>query len=408
VSQAVVSFRSVPRILKLFNRQTPFTLGWIPHFTSVINWTLRLGLGMLKQVKPINTPWLAIIDHSIDIGTKKALVVLRVTMDALSKNSGAIQLKDCECIGLAISETVNGESISQELSTIFNQAGIPRAIIKDCDRTLNKGVRLCSEKLKKTLPVIDDTGHVMASILKSQFEKTDDYKQFTSLVSQAGKNLRQTALAFLTPPKLRTKGRFQSVSRLGKWGSKILDVLTRKNDICKEDISKLRKAIPDLEPLEAFINQFAQTSKITSEIMERLKNKGLDPECYRQCCELTEQIENTETKQHIFNWLKKHLDLQQQLTHLPLLVSSDIIESLFGHFKHIIERSPQADMNRTTLLLPVLCGNHDELSITQALNHARHDDLKQWEKTHIPYTMRKKRQDFFSEVKPKTDNICCL
>jgi hypothetical protein len=30
-----------------------------------------LGLGLLKQVKPISTPWLAIIDHPIDIGTKK-------------------------------------------------------------------------------------------------------------------------------------------------------------------------------------------------------------------------------------------------------------------------------------------------------------------------------------------------
>jgi len=71
VTQTVVSYRSIPRILALFNEKTPLTLGWIPHFTSVINWTLRLGLGLLKQVKPISKPWLAIIDHSIDIGTKK-------------------------------------------------------------------------------------------------------------------------------------------------------------------------------------------------------------------------------------------------------------------------------------------------------------------------------------------------
>ncbi|RUM94710.1 MAG: hypothetical protein DSZ28_01765 [Thiothrix sp.] len=71
IVQAVVSYRSVPRILDLFDTKTPLTLGWTPHFTSVINWTLRLGLGMLKQVKPISQPWVAIIDHSIDIGTKK-------------------------------------------------------------------------------------------------------------------------------------------------------------------------------------------------------------------------------------------------------------------------------------------------------------------------------------------------
>ena len=92
VLQSVVSFRSVPRIIELFRERTAYGLQWRPHFTSVINWTLRLGLGLLKQVKPISVPWLAIVDHSIDIGTKKALVVLRVTVDALSKRGSAIQL----------------------------------------------------------------------------------------------------------------------------------------------------------------------------------------------------------------------------------------------------------------------------------------------------------------------------
>ncbi len=85
------------------------------------------------------------------------------------------------------------------------------------------------------------------------------------------------------------------------------------------------------------------------------------------------------------------------MTPLSLLVSSDIIESLFGNFKHIIERSPQADMNRTTLLIPALCGNMDELTITRALSQTNHKDLNAWEEENIPYTMRKRRQAFFSQ-----------
>ncbi len=70
ILEAVVSFRSVPRILQLFNTKTSLNLPWIPHFTSVINWALRVGLGQLKQVRPIAQDWIAIIDHSIDVGTK--------------------------------------------------------------------------------------------------------------------------------------------------------------------------------------------------------------------------------------------------------------------------------------------------------------------------------------------------
>jgi len=97
----------------------------VPHFTSVINWTLRLGLGLLNQVGAIDVPWLAIIDHSIDIGTKKALVVLRVKLDALLKRGAAIRLVDCECIGLTIREKVNGEIVAADLEAIFMRAGTP-------------------------------------------------------------------------------------------------------------------------------------------------------------------------------------------------------------------------------------------------------------------------------------------
>src|SRR5664280_873051 len=88
VIQTVVSYRSIPRVLNLLNTETALGLVWVPHFTSVINWTLRLGLGLLKQVKPISTPWLAIIDHSIDIGTKKALVVEGERSSLISKRRG--------------------------------------------------------------------------------------------------------------------------------------------------------------------------------------------------------------------------------------------------------------------------------------------------------------------------------
>ncbi|MFT6194439.1 MAG: hypothetical protein ACJASU_001339 [Cognaticolwellia sp.] len=69
----------------------------------------------------MSEPCLAYIDHFIDIGTKKALVVLRAPTDILSKKGKTIQLKDCEYIGLKILEIINGESISLVLAQIFSQ-----------------------------------------------------------------------------------------------------------------------------------------------------------------------------------------------------------------------------------------------------------------------------------------------
>ncbi len=395
---AVVSYRSVPRILELFKAKTNYSVGWIPHFTSVINWSLRLGLGLLTQVQAVTKPWVAIIDHSIDIGTKKALVVLRVEVDALSKRGSAIRLGDCECIGLTVSDKVTGDTICLELEEIFKRAGKPVAIIKDRDATLQKGVRLWSNQQEQPMPTIDDIGHTIATALKAQFEKLDIYKRFTALVSHGAKCLRQTELAFLMPPKLRSKGRFQSIGKLGEWAEKMLNVFAVKGHAEEgSQLAKLRNAFPHFSQSRDFIVRFASTTKIISQVMEILKNNGLDKTTYKQCFELSRKLpRNSKVKKCLQTWLKKNFTLQKKLTSLPLQVSSDIIESLFGNFKHIIERSPQADMNRTVLLIPSLCGKLTDTTVTQALRQASQADIEAWEKKHISYTVRKKRHAFFN------------
>jgi len=405
----VVSYRSIPRILELLKLTSPLKLNWNPNFTSIINWTMRLGLGLLKQVQPITKPWVAIIDHSIDIGTKKTMVVLRITVEALSIRGSAVQLQDCQCIGLSISEKVTGETIFPELEKIFAQSGQPVAIIKDADATLNKGVRLYSEKQEKFIPSIDDIGHTIANALKSQFEKTKAYKRFIALVSYGAKCLRQTDLAFITPPKLRSKGRFQSISKLGEWGVRMLEVFAVKGRTPKGSmLERIRNVFPDLIKSRAFIKHFALTNKIACEVMSILKNKGLNKLTYTQCYNLSKKLpRNSKVKKRLQAWLKQTIEVQKQLGgSLPLIVSSDIIESLFGKFKYTITRNPKADMNRSVLLIPTLCGHLDAEMITQSLNQVSCRELETWEKDNIPYTVRKKRLAFFKEEEnPKIGNL---
>lgn len=398
VIHCVVSFRSVPRILNTLFWQTGADSDhWIPHFTSVINWTYRFGLGLLRQVKPITTPWLAIIDHSIDIGTKKALVVLRVPLDALARRQSAIRLEDCECIGLTVSEQVNGERILADLTAIFNQAGSPNAIIKDGDATLQKGVRLWAQTQTGLIPVIADIGHAMATVLKKQFADDTLFQRFIDITNKVAKRFRQTDLAFLIPPKLRSKGRFQSISKLAHWTEKIMTVMSNQESVKKGSVwTRLRKALPELMLLKPFLAHFIQTTQTVTEITEILKNKGLTQASFTQCARLCATLPGTSaTADQVNQWLQQHLDIQQKFPDTPLLVSSDIIESLFGNYKHIIERSPQADMNRSVLLIPALCGKRDSATISNALHHVSHYELNEWEQANIPYTVRKKRRHFF-------------
>jgi hypothetical protein len=352
-----------------------------------------------------------VIDYSIDIGVKKALVVLRVPVDALSQRGAAIQLQDCECIGLRVCEHTDGETVATALTEIFSLSGDPVAILKDGGSDLAKGVDLWKRRQGKTLvQQIEDIGHVMANALKAQFENTKAFQRFVRIIHQGAARLRQTKLAFLIPPKLRTQGRFQSISKLGEWAAKMLDTLAGRGRPAPDSaLAKLRSALTGFASLRPFIERFACTAKTVAQVMEILKNQGLNPHTYTQCCELAQKLpQRSKVTKRLSAWLHHHLQIQHQLGlgSLPLLVSSDIIESLFGKFKHIIERSPQADMNRTALIIPALCGRVDGPLVTQALAHITHRDLQHWEQEHIPYTLRKQRRTFFdSNGGPETGNI---
>ncbi|MFT5085491.1 MAG: hypothetical protein ACI9Y1_003552 [Lentisphaeria bacterium] len=160
-------------------------------------------------------------------------------------------------------------------------------------------------------------------------------------------------------------------------------------------MGRLRSALPGFGQLKPFILSFARTVKVTSDVMEILKNKGLNHTSHEQCLELLKDFpRRSKVKKRLQIWLSRHLAIQQETTCHPLLVSSDIIESLFGGFKQVVERSSHADINRTALLIPALCGNNDKRMVEQVFRETHHKDLERWEEENIPYTMRKKRQQF--------------
>ena len=361
---------------------------------------------MLKEIKKIDKPWIAIIDHSINIGTKKLFVVLRIELDVLCKKDKAVTLEDCECVGLKICEVVNGESVKKDLEEIFKISGNPNAIIKDTDYTLNKGVKLYNKSRKKPILLIEDISHVVAKSLKKEFEETKSYKQFTQLIKNGSARIRNTEIAFLTPPKLRNKARFQNVSRLGKWGEKMMKHFNIRGRAKKGSIlERLRLAFPGFSRLKPFILNFSKTTAVTSKIMQRLKNKGLEKSTYDECKIMLKELpRSSRTAKSLRDWLDRHLKIQQQLGSDSMPISSDIIESLFGKFKHTIEKSPQSDMNHSILIIPLLCGKISEEKISDALNSVSQKELNEWKEKHIGKTMRMKRIDFLNQNIQKVGN----
>jgi len=404
VIEGTVSFRSVPRIWGVLKQ-----LGWvqiqIPHFTSVIHWTLRAGMTLFNAVGPTDEPWMAILDCSIDIGTRKALVVLRVPLSALHQKQGAIGLQDCQCIGLKISPCWNGTLVQEALVDIFGKAGMPQAILKDGGSDIKSGV----ERYKETqnapsVQVIEDVGHVAANALKAEFSKQSAFVKFVEIVRKGASRIRQTDWAWLLPPKIRTKGRFQGITKLAEWAGQLLNIMGGSGPFKKgSNVGILRKAFRGLSPLRLFLDQFCATCHVTEQLLKLLKVKGLNQATSSEAKTILKQLpQGSQVRNRLLSWIDRHLTIQRQLAigQLPLLVSSDVIESLFGTFKTIVQRNPQAELNRLVYIIPLLCGTHTSTEIDHALRGCSHGQmLHQIQKT-IPPTLRQQRYKILNPDSP--------
>jgi len=397
VIQGVVAFRAIPRILRVFQRQNDAISVRPPHFTSVIHWTLRAGIAILQGVSRIKEPWIAVIDCSIDIGTRKALVVLRVPLAALSRKHAAIGLQECECIGLKVANRWNGDTVKDALTEIFNQAGRPSAILMDGGTDLKKGVRLYREQENaKRIWVLEDVGHTAANGLKSEFAESKAFTTFLDILRKGAARIRQTTLAALRPPQVRTKGRFQGITKVAEWALMILELMGGQGRAEKNsELSRLRRAFSGLAQLRPFLRRFCGTCEVIERFLKLIKNNGINQAVYSEAKSILGELpERSFTRQKMEAWLTRHLRIQCRLGigQMGLLVSSDIIESLFGKFKEIVQRHPCAELNRLIYVIPLLCGHHTAEEIDRSIRSCSHPEMLATIADKIPPTLRQLRR----------------
>ena len=370
-------------------------------------------MALFNQVVPLPEPWVALIDSSIDIGTRKALVVLRVPLRALHKKGDALGLQDCECVGLEISPTWNGQRVSEALARTFSRSGVPAAILKDGGSDLKKGVQLLAQQHPdKPIQGLEDVGHFAANLLKARFGKTRSFAAFLAIVSRGASRIRQTDLAWLLPPKLRTKGRFQGITQLANWAHRVLELLGNKQrTLSPAEAGKLRQAFAGLSALRPFLSSFCHACSVTELFLKLLKTRGLNETTCQEAQDLLARLPaQSKLRTGLSAWLDKHLRIFRTLSipNSSLPVSSDPIESLFGKFKTIVQRNPHAELNRLLFVIPLLCGHHSPEAIHQALSQCSHSQMLSRIKEIVPPTLRQLRSQKLKTIPfggPKTGNF---
>ncbi|QTA93051.1 hypothetical protein [Desulfonema magnum] len=138
-----------------------------PSWYSGRLWLLRLGYYKLTRPKTKAAKWVWIVDHTIQIGAEKCLVILGIPLSSLPCPERCVSHEDAEPISLLPVTKSDGEIVWQQLEHAAKITGVPREIIADHGTDLKSGIGKFCGKHEETC-FIYDIKHKTAAVLKCE------------------------------------------------------------------------------------------------------------------------------------------------------------------------------------------------------------------------------------------------
>jgi hypothetical protein len=362
--EARIGFRAVSRVLTLLAMALGIKKAPCPQ--TLINWVIRLSIVRLDSARPLRglplsqAPFtnglLWMIDLSIGLGSGKILAVLAIDAHHHQLVNAAPSLRHVHCIGVSVAESWTGESIADVLDRLIAQMGRPAAYLKDGGSDLQKAADLLEERGLGS-PCIDDISHAAAGMLKHYYHHHPAFERFLSACGSVSGKLKQTLLACLAPPTVRTKARFMHVHRLVTWAQQLLQLSPAGGAKAGSILARLRACLDELPACKDLIKRFGADAQGMLECQKILKTQGLSHATLAQCKPRISAMPSAPLRLEFEAYLEYQRATAKTLglDHVGVPISSDAIESLFGVAKRHGVGQTQ-DAARIALRLPAFCG----------------------------------------------------
>jgi hypothetical protein len=192
------SLRGASRVFEIVS--SFFKLGQAsPSWYSGRLWLMRIGYYKLFREKETSDDWIWIIDHTIQIGDEKCLIILGIRQSALPPAELYINHEDVEPIALLPVKKSNGQIVYEQLEEAVEKTGVPRQILSDYGTDIKSGIEKFCQVHKHTCFTYD-IKHKGATVLKRELENDQDWNKFIQNASKTSKKVQQqTSLSH--PPR---------------------------------------------------------------------------------------------------------------------------------------------------------------------------------------------------------------
>lgn len=369
-----------------------------PSHVSIRNWTLKMGYYELTHQKQKSDDWIAILDHSIQFGREKILVVLGIKESDFFKLNRPLQYTDLTTLLIVSKSNWNGTLVSIELKKLENEIGKIKYAVADYGSDLKNGLVL------SMIPHIHDLSHLIALLMQKLYVNDHKYNEFKSRMINMRHKFVQTDIAAIVPPKGRKKSEYQSFDKIIEWANTALNLVNNKlNDpeqiTCLQEyfetktLDRIKTELSWVSNYSELITELSIINCTVKEVEKELKHNGLSKSSFEKCVRMLGKLKSNKGKT-----LKEQLiiKMNQQIQLLSntdkILFSSDILESIFGKYKNRVSENPMASITSLMLIIAAFTCNLTEESVKKSIETVKVADIKKWSNENVVISLFKKRK----------------
>lgn len=392
IQTAGVSLRGSVRVLDVVQRA--LNLNWdIPHWTTVRNWLLRVGLARWRAGQQQASDWLFLADHSVQIGTEKCFVGLGIRQAEYQRLNRPLTLEDMTLLQMEVMPRSTKEDVDRSLRRLSQTVGVPRGIVHDEGADLVGGVRLLN-KHHPQVRSINDCKHKAACMLKKRLHNDERWKKFQTQLGRTKAEIQQTEMAFLVPPSQRTKARYMNVDRLVVWAEKVLALLAGRVELGTEVMLRPERLEEKLGWLKGYTEELKKWREwlVTIEVVvghvgrHGLRKAGAE----KVEEELGKPRSATELGQELLEFVKGQCKGLKEGERLP--GSTEVVETCMGKLKRLEGEQSKGGFTGLLLGLAAVVGKKDTCPVSELFEQASTKDVRAWIKENLGLTVQAARQ----------------
>jgi hypothetical protein len=393
-----VSLRGVPRVLTVIAE----ALGWdlpIPHWTTGRLWLMRLGHAKLTMELEKADDWAWLIDHSVQIGEEKVLVILGIRLSKLPKKGECLRHSDMHEVALVARKSWTRKDVDDQLEEAIARTGVPRVIVDDHGVDVSGGVEFFRERHPETVEIYD-AKHKAACLLKSRLEKNPRWQDFNQKMAKTRCAIQQTEIAYLAPTGHKAKARFMNLATNLDWAGHVLTVLHNPPAVVRADVSleRLEEKLGWLRELAADVAEWSEWQLVVDIAVEFVNSQGVYRGAAKDLRPKLREHQVHPSTQRLVGDLLKFVVAQSRRAKAGerLPGSTEVLESFFGRCKQLEKQQARGGFTTLVLGFGALLAETTTAAIKQAMQHSRTKAVFDWCRENLGTTLFAKRKLAFA------------